>query len=83
MFRQTGIGIFSGQNRKKNSLLRIFNFLNKINILSKKKKQLGGKSKKTKQAKRRAAAETAARKLFEHLIHSLYDKSRHHQINMF
>ena len=72
---------------KKNSLLRIFNFLNKINILSKKKTKTKNnwveKVKKPKQAKRRAAAETAARKLFEHLIHSLYDKSRHHQINMF
>ena len=32
----------------------------------------------SKQAQRRAAAETASRKLFEHLIHLMHNSSRHH-----
>ena len=37
-------------------------------------------SKKTKQAQRRAAAETVARKLIEHLKHSMYYHLRHHNV---
>ena len=34
--------------------------------------------KNTKQAQRRAAAETASRKLIEHFIHLMHNSSRHH-----